>query len=191
MDRPPIVVSPYDAELYGHWWYEGPMFLGDLFRQLHYDQHVGRDDHARRLSRSAPDQPGGDAVGVVLGARRATTSTGSTRRNAWVYRHLHARRRAHGRAGAPASRGARRSTARALNQAARELMLAQSSDWAFIMQTGTTVSYATRRFERARPPLHSALRGAPSGTVDERLARASVEAKDNIFPDLDYRLYAT
>jgi hypothetical protein len=39
MNRPPIVVSPYDAELYGHWWYEGPMFLGDVFRQMHFDQH--------------------------------------------------------------------------------------------------------------------------------------------------------
>ena len=34
------IVSPYDAELYGHWWYEGPLFLGDLFRQLHYDQNA-------------------------------------------------------------------------------------------------------------------------------------------------------
>ncbi len=40
MDRPPLVVSPYDAELYGHWWYEGPLFLADVFRQLHYDQDV-------------------------------------------------------------------------------------------------------------------------------------------------------
>ena len=35
---------------------------------------------------------------------------------------------------------------RALRQAGRELLLAQSSDWAFIMKTGTTVPYATRRF---------------------------------------------
>ena len=40
MDRPPIIISPYDAELYGHWWYEGPIFLSDLFRQLHFDQSV-------------------------------------------------------------------------------------------------------------------------------------------------------
>ena len=38
MDRRPIVVAPYDAELFGHWWYEGPMFLELLFRKLHYDQ---------------------------------------------------------------------------------------------------------------------------------------------------------
>ncbi len=67
MDRPPMIVSPYDAELYGHWWYEGPLFLGDLFRQLHFDQHDDRDDHAGGLPRSPPHQPGGDALRVVLG----------------------------------------------------------------------------------------------------------------------------
>ena len=66
--------------------------------------------------------------------------------NAWTYRHVHA-------AGERMVELARRYhnppdgvTARALNQAARELMLAQSSDWTFIMSTGTTVPYATRRF---------------------------------------------
>ena len=38
--RPPIVVSPYDAELYGHWWFEGPQFLDFLFRKMHHDQDV-------------------------------------------------------------------------------------------------------------------------------------------------------
>ena len=67
MDRPPIIISPYDAELYGHWWYEGPLFLGDLFRQLHYDQGVDRDHHAGRLPGAPRHQPGRDAVRVVVG----------------------------------------------------------------------------------------------------------------------------
>ena len=64
--------------------------------------------------------------------------------NAWTYRHLHV-------AAERMVELARRHptadplTLRALNQAARELMLAQSSDWTFIMKTGTTVPYATRR----------------------------------------------
>ena len=38
--QPPLVVSPYDAELFGHWWFEGPMFLDFLFRKMHFDQDV-------------------------------------------------------------------------------------------------------------------------------------------------------
>ncbi|MEY3964243.1 MAG: hypothetical protein RLZZ106_1498, partial [Cyanobacteriota bacterium] len=33
MDRRPLLVAPFDAELFGHWWYEGPQFLGEVFRQ--------------------------------------------------------------------------------------------------------------------------------------------------------------
>ena len=37
MDKPPIVLCPYDAELYGHWWYEGPYWLYILFKKIYYD----------------------------------------------------------------------------------------------------------------------------------------------------------
>src|SRR6185295_19292784 len=40
MSQPPLVMSPYDAELYGHWWFEGPDFLNFLFRKMHFDQEV-------------------------------------------------------------------------------------------------------------------------------------------------------
>ncbi len=82
---------------------------------------------------------------LVLGGQGLRRATGCNETNAWTYRHIHvagermvelARRQP----GAPGS------TRRALNQAARELMLAQSCDWTFIMTTGTTVPYATRRF---------------------------------------------
>ncbi|MFM7150527.1 MAG: glycoside hydrolase family 57 protein, partial [Gemmataceae bacterium] len=35
MDRPPLIVAPYDAELFGHWWFEGPDFLHFLLRKMH------------------------------------------------------------------------------------------------------------------------------------------------------------
>src|SRR5262249_4988374 len=38
-DRPPLIVAPYDAELFGHWWYEGPEFIDFLMRKIHNDQH--------------------------------------------------------------------------------------------------------------------------------------------------------
>ena len=102
MDRPPIIVSPYDAELYGHWWYEGPLFLGDLFRQLHFDQQRDRDDHARATTWTATPPTRWRRRARRPGASRATTSYWLNETNAWTYRHLHVAGRAHGRAGAPA-----------------------------------------------------------------------------------------
>jgi 1,4-alpha-glucan branching enzyme len=189
LDRPPMVVSPYDAELYGHWWYEGPLFLGDLFRQLHFDQSV-----------IEPLTPG-EYLGRHPTNQRATPAASSwglkgyneqwlNESNSWTYRHVHA-------AGERMVDLARRNvnasqptTVRALKQAARELMLAQSSDWTFIMSTGTTVPYATRRFNEHIVRFNRLADELRAGQVDESHL-AAVEAVDNIFPEVYYLIYAT
>ena len=76
----------------------------------------------------------------------------------------------------------------ALNQMARELLLAQSSDWAFILKTGTHTAYA---YQRVRDHLarFARLDGAiGQGALDDDLVSA-MESADNLFPFLDYRVY--
>ncbi len=197
-DRPPIIVSPYDAELYGHWWYEGPTFLGDLFRQLHHDQQgilaVTPGDYLEWHPTNQVATPCASSWG-----KKGYNEQWLNETNAWTYRHVHA-------AGERMVAVARRHVSttdrvmtRALNQAARELMLAQSSDWTFIMSTGTTVPYATRRFNEhivRFNRLCDALGqgdgngGGDRSTVDAAYL-ASLEVQDNIFPDIDYRIYAS
>ena len=141
----------------------GPVFLGDLFRQLYHDQQAVPTDHARGLPRPAPDQPGRDPVDVLVGVEGVRRVL--ARREQRVGLPAPAQgRRADGRAGDrhPSATGI---TKRALNQAARELMLMQSSDWAFIMRTGTTVSYATRRMNEHRPALQSPVRRHHGGSA--------------------------
>jgi 1,4-alpha-glucan branching enzyme len=87
-------------------------------------------------------------------------------------------------------REAEGSLKRALNQAARELLLAQASDWAFIMKTGTTVPYAVRRTQdhlRRFGDLESMIH---RGTIDEG-ALHDLEQRDNLFPALDYRAFVS
>ena len=77
---------------------------------------------------------------------------------------------------------------RALNQLARELLLAQSSDWAFQIYQGTTVEYASRRFRSHIHRFDLLAKDLENGTVNaERLAR--IESRDNIFAEIDYRVY--
>ena len=101
--------------------------------------------------------------------------------------------RAHGGAGAPLPGRARGWSARALNQAARELLLAQSSDWAFIMTTGTTVPYAERRtnehvvrftriYEDSRPA-GSTRRGSPTSSPRTTSSPTSTTASTRPEPD--------
>lgn len=184
--RSPVVVAPYDAELFGHWWFEGPQFLDFFIRKAAYDQKTFRLVTASEDLRDNPENQVATPPLCSWGAG-GYANMWLDPSNDWVYRHLShcARQMVELARDYPDANDLLR---RALNQAARELLLAQSSDWAFIMKTGTMVDYAVRRtkehvlrFQR----LHDQVRG---GSVDEAWL-SHVESKNNIFPELDYRVY--
>ncbi len=77
---------------------------------------------------------------------------------------------------------------KALNQAARELLLAQSSDWAFIMRTGTMVPYAVRRTRSHLLRFNKLYENITAGKIDAGWLE-KVESIDNIFPNINYRSY--
>ena len=190
MDRPPLILAPYDAELFGHWWFEGPDFLNFLFRKMHYDQDVIKPITAPEFLERHPEcevaQPPLSTWGAK-GYAEVWLNPG----NDWIYPHLDmaAERmvelaRRYEQPSAPEWR--------ALNQAARELLLAQSSDWAFIMKTGTMVEYAKKRTRdhvaRFTYLYRGLLRDLPEGGLTEAIVR-EFEERDNIFPEIDYRVY--
>ena len=109
--------------------------------------------------------------------------------NHWIYRHLHkvAERMTELARKYPNADGLLK---RALNQAAREVMLAQASDWAFIIKTGTSVEYATKRTIDHVNRFNDIYAAIADGAVNEAWLE-NVAFRDNIFPYLDYRVYAT
>ncbi len=187
MDRPPMIVSPYDAELFGHWWYEGPLFLDFFLRKMHWDQDdVGLLTPSEYLDEYPRNQ-------VAMPAESSWGNRGYAEvwldgSNDWIYRHLHKSSERM----VELARTYQKPTdleRRALNQAARELLLAQASDWAFIMKTNTMVSYAIKRTRDHLLNFADLYDQITQGTIDaERVRR--LEEKDNLFPDLDYRIYA-
>lgn len=186
MGRVPVITSMYDAELFGHWWFEGPWFLEEVFRQCAQGWDSVETVHAAQVLDTNEDLQCIQPNATTWGAE-GFTKVWLNGENAWIYRHVHKAEedmlelaRSH-----PQAFGLKR---RVLNQMARELLLAQSSDWAFIMTTGSVVPYAVRRI---RDHLHRfrALRDQlRSGRLQERKV-ALWEGRDNIFPELDYRIY--
>ena len=79
--------------------------------------------------------------------------------------------------------------ARALRQAGRELLLAQSSDWPFILRTGTSPDYARKRVKGHLLRFTELYEQIMAGRIDESFV-GLLESLDNLFPDLDYRLWA-
>jgi 1,4-alpha-glucan branching enzyme len=77
---------------------------------------------------------------------------------------------------------------RALNQCAREVFLAQSSDWPFLINNGTSGEYATRRVKDHVASFSYLFEQLENGQIDEERLEA-IETLDNIFPLVDYRVF--
>jgi 1,4-alpha-glucan branching enzyme len=78
---------------------------------------------------------------------------------------------------------------RALQQAARELLLAQASDWPFILRTGTSPDYARQRVKEHLLAFSKLYEQLKAGRLDEpRLAE--LESRDNLFPQVNFRYWA-
>jgi 1,4-alpha-glucan branching enzyme len=184
--RPPIIVAPYDAELFGHWWFEGPEWINFLLRKMHWDQQTIKPitpseylDLERRTQVSAPSFSSWGHKGYC-----EVWLEGS---NDWIYPHLHelADRMVELASQNPDTNGVRR---RALNQAAREVLLAQSSDWAFIMKTGTMVEYAQERTKVHVLNFNHLYEQIRHGDIDEPWL-TEIETRHNPFPQVDYRVF--
>ncbi|MGK7344823.1 MAG: glycoside hydrolase family 57 protein [Candidatus Nitrospinota bacterium M3_3B_026] len=187
MDRPPVIVSPYDAELFGHWWNEGPEFLNFLFRKLHHDGRGLRAVTPYEYLKIHPVNQKAEPAASSWGYK-GHSEVWLDESNDWIYRHLH---KAADRMTELASsrREADGVTRRALNQAARELLLAQSSDWAFIMKTGTMAPYAEKRTKEGIARFTRLYGQIMNGEIDEGFLEY-LEGVDNIFSDIDYSVYA-
>ncbi len=152
---PPLLVAPYDAELFGHWWWEGPAFLDALLETLlHAGCPVRPTTPSERLARHPLAPVVEPAISTWGEGGHATVWAAAD--TAPMLRAIHVAERAvdgafaeldgRGAAGGQgATGGACASAMRARDLAARELMLGAASDWAFLVRTGTNVGYARRR----------------------------------------------
>lgn len=186
MGRPPLIVAPYDAELYGHWWFEGPWFLDYLFRKIAHDQNEITTITPPRYLELFPVNQVVEPCPSTWGDK-GYFEVWLNGGNDWIYRHLH---RGEEMMLELAREFRDRSPLidRALNQAARELVLAQASDWAFIMTTGTMVPYAEKRTRDHIHNLYGLYLQLKENRLEERWL-AQLEWQNNAFPEIDYHDY--
>ncbi len=182
----PVIVAPYDAELFGHWWFEGPYWVEQVYRAM-----VGADGiRSATPSDCLRDCPPRSVVNLSMGSWGAGgyNEVWLNGANDWMYPHLHrAEERMAGLAKAyPQSEGLLR---RALNQAARELLLAQSSDWPFMITMNSAPDYAADRARLHLDAFESLYNDITGWTLKESSV-ALLEQRDRLFPEVDYRNYA-
>jgi len=180
--REGCVVAPFDAELFGHWWHEGPRFLRDVLLSLHHDPEVTVQTAEERLASHPPE--------IVVRLPEGSWGDGGDHRvwfrdtYRWVWetayraedRFLGLRWRASQARGAQGRR-ARRWLART----AQALLLLQSSDWPFVISTGGAVDYGWQRIcghQEAFDRCCQAVEDALAGRRSDALLRAELRLLD-------------
>ena len=196
--NPPIILCPYDAELYGHWWYEGPDFLYTLAKKVYYDdcnfKFITPGEYIEKYPEMQISTPCRSSWGA-----KGYSEVWLNPSNDYVHRHLHkAGDRMCELASMFPSEKDDSLKRRILNQCARELVLAQSSDWLFIITNGTMVDYAKKRIKDhigRFTKLYMWLTQDNDLIKNDILSAEklkfleNIEAKDCIFPEMNYQIY--
>ena len=188
LGKSPLIVSLYDAELFGHWWYEGPQFLEFLIRKIYFDSKVVKMTTAHEYLKE------NSTLQIIVPSFSSWGYKGYSEfwlegSNDWIYPHLHQASIRMQELATNHQRGTDGLRERALKQAARELLLAESSDWAFIMKTGTNVNYAHKRIKCHLMNFTKLYEEIKQNQIDENHLR-HLEHKNNVFPNVDWHAYA-
>ncbi len=190
-NNPPIIVCPYDAELYGHWWYEGPDWIYILFKKIYYDKCnfklITPSEYIDKYPSMQISTPCRSSWGANGYSEVWLNNT-----NDYVHKHLHSIGDNMVELAQKFYNETNEIKIRALNQCAREVLLAQSSDWLFIITNGTMVDYAKKRIKQHVGRFTKLYNGLILDNIDENYIRflEDLEEKDCIFPEIDFRIYS-
>ena len=187
METPPIITCPYDAELYGHWWYEGPYWLYILFKKIYYDDCNFKLITPAEYIDMYPEMQVSTPCRSSWGAN-GYSEVWLNQTNDYAHRHLHkAGDRMCELAYLYPNEG---DTLRrqALNQCARELLMAQTSCWLFIITNGTMVEYAHKEIKDHIGRFTKLYYQIKNDKIDARYL-LDIFDKDDIFPEIDYMVY--
>jgi len=186
MDRKPVVVSMYDAELFGHWWYEGIDFLYNVFKGISNSSVVKMITPSEYLKLYPVNQI--STPQLSSWGSNGYSEFWLNETNDWIYRHIH---KCIDKMCFLAKKFERTSSTfikRVLNQAAREVLLAMASDWPFIMKTKTMEEYAKRRVLESIDNFNNLYEMCQSNRINENIL-LELEKSHSIFLDIDYRIF--
>jgi 1,4-alpha-glucan branching enzyme len=188
----PIIVSPYDTELFGHWWHEGPAFLEAVLRRLGSGKNVV-PMALSEYTETRRDDFSTIAMGPSTWGENGDFTVWKSPEHGWIWplindcsRKMEEVLEGIEKAGyAPDVRGAR-----ILKQMARELLLMEGSDWPFLLYTEQAREYANRRFHHHHQRFLKLLWGAKDLEDTNRVSGrdlAEMEDIDGVWEGIDYR----
>jgi 1,4-alpha-glucan branching enzyme len=183
-----VLVCPYDAELFGHWWHEGVPWLDAVLEVLRQDPGV----ELTTLSRHLENRPPREVVPLPEGSwgRGGQHEVWRNPGVEWSWRLIYPLESEVWDLHAEANRSGHADAQRAVRCGLKQLLLLQASDWQFLITTQTATDYATERIRRHAEDLaalnqiaRALLEGAELSDAD-RASIEELERRDELFPDL-------
>lgn len=178
----PVIVALFDTEFFGHWWQEGPTWLDLVIRKLAHENRkirmVTAEEYLSLHPVSQVQSPSMSSWG--WGDYSETWLMGD---NHWIYPELYRAIDAYHALAAAETllAGPRRA---AMNQYLREILLAQSSDWAFMIHARSMQSYAEQRVRGHLEAMQGIRKQLEHGAVDPAWL-GTLERRDNLFAGAD------
>lgn len=184
-----IVVSPYDTELFGHWWFEGITWLKCIAEKISQNPYIKQMTLSEYFNYCLPEE--------VIELPESSWGNGGKHyvwynpETEWFWRYIYESERLMEETAGKfsQSQGLLRGM---LNQAARELLILQASDWPFLVTTQQAKEYGTQRFllhyQRFRHLIDALQKGEFENNEMINYLQ-EIEEIDNPFPEIDYRLF--
>ena len=191
-----ILTAPFDAELFGHWWFEGPEWLKNVALEFAKPESqvklISCTDYLDQFPPTA-------YVALPEGSwgAESNNSVWLNEDTAWTWKHIYpAELAVQQMANSDLWRGNETAT-RLVKQICRELLLLESSDWQFLITTKAARDYAEKRFnthlEQFRTLLDIWRRFEATHQISlEKLQELeAIELRDSVFPEIDPELWGT
>jgi 1,4-alpha-glucan branching enzyme len=200
---PPVLCAPFDAELFGHWWFEGPMWLEAVCRILHQKTLDKTVDDSPRVATITCTQyleryPRAGFIAMPEGSWGAEGNhqVWMNPETSWTYTHIYAAELFTRKVCSSCVWRESELGMRIARQLCRELLLLESSDWQFLITTGAARDYAESRFLTHNDQflelntIWQAFERDRSINEHMMTRLAAIEERDSIFPDIDPGLWA-
>ena len=176
----PLLIAPFDAELFGHWWYEGPLFINNILKKS--KNYLIKLTNLREVLMQKPNLQICDPSPSSWG-QGGYHNYWINEKNSWIVPEIT-------RAGSYfvnlASKKCKDEIkVRLLKQAARELLLSESSDWSFILRAGTTTDLAKERIDRHLFRFWKLVEMINNNSNIDLLFLKNIEEEDKIFPEIN------
>jgi 1,4-alpha-glucan branching enzyme len=182
-----LIAANYDTELFGHWWFEGVDWIKQVLVRLAKSETVELTTASTYIEAHPPQEA--MALPESSWGTGGTHWTWSNPNTQWMWPPIHqAEERMEALASTHPQTGG--TLEPALNQAARELLLLQASDWPFLVTTGQARAYAIERFQGHVDRFNDLADRIEAGDAQGALSLAeTLWERDKVFPTIDYRWF--